>query len=38
MKLVQSIILMRNRGLLDPTYIIKLAFRLFRLPDKVTMF
>eukprot|EP01084_Bolivina_argentea_P227028 383448_1 len=33
-KLVQSIILMRNRGLLAPLYTIKLAFRLFRLPDK----
>ncbi len=35
MKVVQAIVLMRHRGLLGQTYTIKLAFRLFRLPDKV---
>eukprot|EP01041_Mallomonas_annulata_P006471 gene6471-13069_t len=33
-KLYQALILLRNRGLLDPLILIKLSFRLIAVPDK----
>ena len=33
-KLMQALILTRNRGLLDPLLLLKLSFKLFTIPDK----
>lgn len=33
-KLMQALILTRNRGLLDPLLLLKLSFKLFSIPDK----
>ena len=34
-KLFQSLVLMRNKALMDPLLVIKLSFRLFAINDKV---
>lgn len=34
MKLLQALILLRNREMLDPLYLIKLSFKLFSIQDK----
>jgi NUC130/3NT domain len=34
-KLVQALVLMRNRGLVNPTELLQLFFKLFRIQDKV---
>jgi protein SDA1 len=35
-KLVQALVLLRNRGLLNPTDLLQLFFKLFRVQDKVS--
>ena len=33
-KLLQALILLRNKGMIDPIVLLKLAFKLFSVPDK----
>ena len=34
-KLLQALIMLRNRGMVDPIVLLKLSFKLFSVPDKV---